>query len=692
MTTSLPTFVPRRLRNLWISSEAWRIPSTPLQVLSVLRNNKRSTAEGTIYATRGDKTPIFSIALATLAAVSFNNEGGQTAGVHELIYKIDRKPLLSGLSQEKLQQLCGPYDVSNIEEESDIIQQNETALGYASLYALSRLEELQFDTSSLPSHLQKWISSLSHSVPTDSPRSFQQILKLLDEVELRSPSIKCCVDVARNMEALMKNEMDPLELIITSGSAEILYEKLFEELCSSSFNTFLDLASHQTPSLKVLEIGAGTGSMTKHVITVLQELERSTGTTHFLDYVYTDISPAFFAKAQTKFQDVLSRLQFKKLDITQNPADQGFDLGSYDIVIAASVLHATPDLKQTLAHARSLMKPGGHFVLVEMTSVDSLIGLVGFGSISGWWNSTEQWRQKGPLVTDDIWESLVKDSGFSGRELFFTSPSGASLLVAKALPLDDRLTQQTVKRAARRFIILTDSNICEAIDSVLAQIAEMGESFVFDFATMDDASTTILKNDIVISFLELGSYFLAIMDDTKFTKLQNVIQQAQNLLWVAGCMTPVGADPRFGLATGFLRTIRAEEPTKHIVTLNLESLDGDEELNSIITHILWGSFLIESSQSPETEFIVRDNVLLVDRLVHDISSIETVISQTTSSVEIKSWSEAPPVSLFVQSVGMLDTIQYTEDKTYVSGAVSPDEVEIETRAWPLSFRDVLNAL
>ena len=47
------------------------------------------------------------------------------------------------------------------------------------------------------------------------------------------------------------------------------------------------------------------------------------------------------------------------LDIERDPAEQGFELGGYDIVIAANVLHATADMHQTMTHVGRLLAPGG---------------------------------------------------------------------------------------------------------------------------------------------------------------------------------------------------------------------------------------------------------------------------------------------------------------------------------------------
>ena len=91
--------------------------------------------------------------------------------------------------------------------------------------------------------------------------------------------------------------------------------------------------------LRILEVGAGTGSGTSVALPELPEGN--------FDYMFTDISAGFFAAAEERFADTGFPLEYRRLDIERNPADQGFELHAYDLVIAVNVLHATRDLGET---------------------------------------------------------------------------------------------------------------------------------------------------------------------------------------------------------------------------------------------------------------------------------------------------------------------------------------------------------
>jgi 2-polyprenyl-3-methyl-5-hydroxy-6-metoxy-1,4-benzoquinol methylase len=52
--------------------------------------------------------------------------------------------------------------------------------------------------------------------------------------------------------------------------------------------------------------------------------------------------------------------------------------GAYDLVVAANVLHDTPDLEETLRNTRRLLEPGGYLAMVEFID-ESVISVVCLG-------------------------------------------------------------------------------------------------------------------------------------------------------------------------------------------------------------------------------------------------------------------------------------------------------------------------
>ena len=117
-----------------------------------------------------------------------------------------------------------------------------------------------------------------------------------------------------------------------------------------------DLPTNRT--LRVLELGAGTGGVTG---ALLAELPRER--TH---YVFTDVSASFFEAARERFGE-FPGLKCAMLDIERDPQAQGFAPGSFDVVVASDVLHATRDVAESVGHTAGLVGRGGVLLLVEVT-------------------------------------------------------------------------------------------------------------------------------------------------------------------------------------------------------------------------------------------------------------------------------------------------------------------------------------
>lgn len=79
--------------------------------------------------------------------------------------------------------------------------------------------------------------------------------------------------------------------------------------------------------MRVLEIGAGTGTATEHMLAALRS--------RIEEFMYTNITASFFIKARERFPS--PKVKFKTLDISRDPIEQGFKEGDYDLVIAANV-------------------------------------------------------------------------------------------------------------------------------------------------------------------------------------------------------------------------------------------------------------------------------------------------------------------------------------------------------------------
>ncbi|MDE0054266.1 MAG: methyltransferase, partial [Gammaproteobacteria bacterium] len=155
--------------------------------------------------------------------------------------------------------------------------------------------------------------------------------------------------------------------------------------------------------LRIVEVGAGTGSATA---SVLPELPPGR-----FDYTYTDISAGFFAEAEGRFGGVEAGIEYRVLDIEKDPVAQGFDSHGYDLVIASNVLHATRFLNETLEHCLDLLAPSGHLVALENLRGQGWLDLT-FGQLDGWWRFADDYRPHHALAAPPVWRQALHDAGF----------------------------------------------------------------------------------------------------------------------------------------------------------------------------------------------------------------------------------------------------------------------------------------
>ena len=214
---------------------------------------------------------------------------------------------------------------------------------------------------------------------------------------------------ANALPDVLRGRMDPLTLLFSSGepTAADLYMKApvaraANRMLADAIAALLrDMPAQRR--LRVLEIGAGTGSATAAVLPELPEGR--------FDYTYTDISAGFFAEAESRFGGAEASIEYRVLDIEVDPVEQGFDAHGHDLVIASNVLHATRYLEETLAHCRALLAPSGQLVALENLRGQGWLDLT-FGQLDGWWRFADAYRPHHALASPAIWRRALGDAEF----------------------------------------------------------------------------------------------------------------------------------------------------------------------------------------------------------------------------------------------------------------------------------------
>ncbi len=287
-----------------------------------------------------------------------------------------------------------------------------------------------------------------------NPRPYQE--KLLNDYPELKAELTILGRCGSNLAKVMRGECDPTQLIFPNADVAMA-ATLYQD--SPSFGVMNGLITQaisgigdHVPSgqkIRVLEIGAGTGGTTSHLLPVLAG--------HTAEYVFTDVSALFTAKAKEKFK-AYPFMQYRLLDVEQPPASQGFQPQQYDIILASNVLHATRDMQHTLRHVRQLLSPGGLLLLIEGIGRRRWIDLI-FGLLEGWWRfSDHQLRPSHPLLSISQWETILRETGFHQSAAVVPHQKAGSGLFPQAVIIARSPRQNPVDAEKKRnWLVFSDT-------------------------------------------------------------------------------------------------------------------------------------------------------------------------------------------------------------------------------------------
>ncbi len=257
---------------------------------------------------------------------------------------------------------------------------------------LLREGELFTNASALP-------KTLPESVLKKSGNVFAEIPELLAYVQ------RC----GKLLVPILTGKENPLETLFPGGTnttSEFLYHKwALSRYYAAIARAAVEAVVRSLPatqSLKLLEVGAGTGGTTAALLPLLPK-ERT-------EYYFTDMSEYFFTQAAARFHAV-PFLRYGILNIENQPREQGYGEHEFDVVVAANVLHATKNLHETIDNVLALLKPGGVLVLYETTHQPAWFDVT-IGLIEGWQRFEDGLRSDIPLLPVKMWESLLREHGF----------------------------------------------------------------------------------------------------------------------------------------------------------------------------------------------------------------------------------------------------------------------------------------
>ncbi|KAA8646574.1 Type I Polyketide synthases (Type I PKS) [Aspergillus tanneri] len=700
--------VPGRIDRIWISRSGLSYPTA--ETIKVHARSRQSVIGDLRYSINAFNHSVSRVLIAMegLRVAPFAGSrslSGERAKADNLCHYVQWKPDMSLLEKDEL---CGFFEDGRAAESEPV--QFFTDLDFLILASLIRaLDQMRRKSGprDLPPHLRKYLNwGLHQQRLLESGRSpFSALtwknrlkdddflLQLHEKLAGTSKRGLFVSTICQHLPSLATGELDLLSLLFTGE----LYRDSYYEIVNTQprmlkFATYLDALAHKNPHMKILEVGAGTGAMTNYCINILARNKNSDQEVpRYARWDFTDISASFFAKAREAFADQGPRMQFRALNIENDPEQQGFECESYDMVVAFLVLHATANLNASLTNVRKLLKPGGQLILLELTRPEAIRTAFIFGLLDDWWRGMEPERKHSPCVNEAQWNEYLVKSGFSGCDVAIPDYSNsicqeACLILSTAI--ETRVVQQSPPPPVH--ILFTQSSTAQlAMAQHLERRLKRSTDLTITLGSLED---TVLSQPcpeaVHVSLVETDTPFLYDVTEEDFRLLHHWLILSTKVVWVnsGGGQEPW---PKSRLVDGLFRVWGEENDRAELTTVSLDpSAASIEHQLQLIERIIRG---ITAGHVTDTEYIEQSGMLHVGRVVHASAMNQKLASRKHPRAVPQMIRSSPPLRLEIGSPGLLDTLQFVKDRS-VEQPLKPTEIEVQVKNVGLNFLDVLIAL
>ncbi|KAJ5155054.1 uncharacterized protein N7500_010493 [Penicillium coprophilum] len=476
-------------------------------------------------------------------------------------------------------------------------------------------------------HLQKYVDWMIHQqllLDKDQLRFASEPLKsrlvdldYLQDVEDRLMNLNkrgyFYVTVARNLLKFLAGEMESSTIFEGNMLKDFYSEEVHESHALRQCGKYLDLLSHLNPRMKILEASAEVGFMAEVMLRTLGNTENSNP--KYAQWDFTDKPGTSFAGAQDRFHHEAERMQFRHLDIEQDPEKQGFECATYDMVVSSMVVYATSDIEAVLRNARKLLKPGGKLILYEMMgpSVRSTFTL---GLFERFWISSVADSKPGPCFDERQWNELLVRAGFSGLDIILPDFDASiahecSLLVSTAAeespaayPVQEIEIVYDVAESSQQELAKFLVEYCQS--NKLAPV----RSFSIQEATNHTPESPLLR----IFLLELRVPILSDIPPELLQKLQGLLSSASTVLWINQRGGILPSQPRLSPVNRLSRVLMEHCKRRlHLLSLELRSRLDTKQRDHITRLIRF--LLSPAASNANLEHIEQDGVLNTPRLI-----------------------------------------------------------------------------
>ncbi|TGO18312.1 hypothetical protein BPAE_0387g00010 [Botrytis paeoniae] len=436
---------------------------------------------------------------------------------------------------------------------------------------------------------------------------------------------------------------------------------------TSILHQIIDLIAHKKPTLKVMEIDmdlVNTSSVWFEGINTTPRLSRKAYSQYA--FICADANSLI-----TMQEDLGSHRNstFNLLDITKadfNPPDE------FDLVIIKGDRLSAKSLGTTTKNARNLLVDGGHMLIVENSSTDSDSGLGSDSLEDGVDDESTLDLQKIPATIEAAGFNHVGNiptDTHTSVYLSIAAPNSSPISVSQSLVVTSLSDQPPMEHETR-----------SALKTAGWEVLEHSRPL----RDIQPKSTVMIQDD-------LSGPVLTSVTEKQWEQLKFIISLGCKILWVTQGSQMDVTNPDNSLIHGMFRTIRAEDPSLCLVTLDLESGSNSTTSSSVIVDVLKRLQNLPSKILMDSEFVERGGIVYVNRIIPDmlLNQVRQDESHGGTQPIVKSLGDSEPIaSLRAERLGCLDALRYVENSV-IKLPVLDGNVEVSIVAAGLNFKDVI---
>ncbi|KAJ3526674.1 hypothetical protein NM208_g11075 [Fusarium decemcellulare] len=473
--------------------------------------------------------------------------------------------------------------------------------------------------------------------------------------EVANAMLKIC----SNITGIFDGKADAMDLILAGDGLS----KVFEFRDHLNRTEFLRHLAHSKPSLKVLEIGAGTSAPTVDAWT---DLSFPDGRIYYSEYTITDLSTSLLLDTKERTKGI-PNIRHAVLNLGEDPTKQDFAAGDYDFVIATNAIHATKSISETLKNVRKLLRPNGRLLLQELSPSSKWPNYI-FGVLPWWWCGAADDRAEEPYVSTQKWEDELLAAGFDKPAIV---PGSGTPLQENTIIIAKPLVQQETTDKAVTLLGPLNDTVTKALSEKLAT-----QGLVVEHCSPDTAPT---PGQDVLVLLEKDEPFFEQITAPQFDNFKKLVEGAGDagIFWVTRPSQMQCLNPAYAQVVGAARTIRSEMAV-NFATCEVDDVDASlDQITRVFTRFLARDNERCEWLHPDYEYAIKDGQVNIGRY-YPFSLSQQLLTANPNE----------PIVLDSKKPGLLNALSWSRR---VAKPLVGDDVEVNIYAGGLNFRDVLSA-